>query len=176
MSSDRLASDDPTDPAPLTSAADCWVFDVDGCLIDSLTGTSLRPGAHDLLEHLARHGRRIVLWSAGGDAYARARAEEFGVDHVVSDYCAKDGRDVDNRYLTARLPLQDSHAVFVDDRPEDLAGDLDVLAVSPYLSDDPHDRGLHHVARRAGLVEPQARQYGVPISQKNRSERSWLAR
>jgi hypothetical protein len=22
-----------------------WTFDVDGCLVDSLTGTSLRPGA-----------------------------------------------------------------------------------------------------------------------------------
>ena len=104
------------------------------------------------------NGRHIILWSAGGDAYARARAEEFGVDHLVSGYFAKDGRDVDGCYLTAHLPLQDRRAVFVDDRPEDLARDLDVLAVSPYLSDDPHDHGLRHVARRAGLVEPQARQ------------------
>jgi long-chain acyl-CoA synthetase len=160
MSSDRLASDDPTAKAPLTSTADCWVFDVDGCLIDSLTGTSLRPGAHDLFEPLARRGRHIILWSAGGDAYARARAEEFGVDHLVDGFFAKEGRDVNSRYLTAQLPLHDHHAVFVDDRPEDLARDLDVdvLAVSPYLSHDPHDHGLHHVARRAGLVEPQTRQ------------------
>jgi long-chain acyl-CoA synthetase len=154
MSSDRLASDDPTALAPLTSTADCWVFDVDGCLIDSLTGTSMRPGARDLLEHLARHGHDSILWSAGGNAYARARAEEFGVDHLVSGYFAKDGRDVDGHYLTAHLPLPERQAVFVDDKPEDLAHDLDVLAVSPYLSDDPHDRGLQHVARRAGLVEP----------------------
>ena len=37
------------------------------------------------------------------------------------------------------------------DRPEDLADELEVIAVSPYLSDDPHDRGLRAVARRAGL-------------------------
>ena len=112
MPSDRLASDDPTAPAPSTSAADCWVFDVDGCLVDSLTGTSLRPGARDLLEHLAQNGHRVILWSAGGDAYARARAEEFGVDHLVSGSFAKDVRDVDGCYLTAQLPL--------DDRPSNL--------------------------------------------------------
>jgi phosphoserine phosphatase len=158
MPPDRLASDDPTAPPPLTSAVDCWVFDVDGCLVESFAGSSLRPGARELLEHLARNGHHIVLWSAGGDAYARTRAEEFGVDHLVGGYFAKDGRDLDGRYLTTQLPLYDRQAVFVDDRPEDLARDLDVLAVSPYLSDNPHDHGLRHVARRAGLVEPKARQ------------------
>ena len=74
------------------------------------------------------------------------------MDHLVDGYFAKDGRDVDGRYLTAHLPLDGRRAVFVDDRPEDLARDLDVLAVSPYLSDDPYDRGCEHVARRAGLV------------------------
>ena len=39
--------------APLP-AADCWVFDVDGCLVDSLTGTSLRPGARELLDSPGR--------------------------------------------------------------------------------------------------------------------------
>jgi long-chain acyl-CoA synthetase len=158
MPSDRLASDDPTASAPLTSAADCWIFDVDGCLVDSLTGTSLRPGARELLEHLARNRRHIILWSAGGDAYAHRRAKEFGVDQLVGGCFAKDRRNVDGRYLTTHLPLHDRQAVFVDDRPEDLAPDLDVLAVSPYLSNDPHDHGLQHVARRAGLVEPKARQ------------------
>ena len=170
MSSDRLASDDPTSgtpapdstppatPPPTAPVVDCWVFDVDGCLLDSLTGTSLRPGARDVLEHLARHGRPVILWSAGGEAYARARAEEFGLDHLVSGYFAKDGRDGDGCYLTAHLPLTAGRAVFVDDRPEDLARHLDVLAVSPYLSADPHDRGLQGVARRAGLVQPHNRQ------------------
>ncbi len=55
------------------------------------------------------------------------------------------------RFRTGHLPLTGSLAIFVDDRPEDLGHDLDVLAVSPYLSDDPHDRGLEPVARRAGL-------------------------
>ena len=131
--------------------AECWVFDVDGCLIDSLTGRSLRPGARELLAHLGT-GHRVLLWSAGGDAYARARAEEFRVDDHVSGYFAKVGRSSDGCYLTGHLPLDPGRAVFVDDRPEDLAPTLEVLAVSPYLSEDPHDRGLEAVARRAGLA------------------------
>jgi phosphoglycolate phosphatase-like HAD superfamily hydrolase len=132
------------------TAADCWVFDVDGCLVDSLTGTSLRPGARELLDSLAGHSR-VLLWSAGGDRYARARAEQFQVDHLVNGFYSKERRDTDDRYLTSHLPLGRGSVVFVDDRPEDLAMDLDVLAVSPYLSEDPHDRGLRSVAQRAGL-------------------------
>lgn len=132
------------------SGAGCWVFDVDGCLVDSLTGTSLRPGAREILEHLAaRTG--VFLWSAGGDDYARARAEQFRVDHLVSGYFSKEGRDAEGFYLTTHLPDCRGTAVFVDDRPEDLAGDVDVLAVSPYLAEDAHDRGLEQVAKRAGV-------------------------
>jgi long-chain acyl-CoA synthetase len=129
----------------------CWVFDVDGCLVDSLSGTSLRPGAREILEHLA--GRtRVFLWSAGGDSYARARAEQFRVDHLLSGYFSKEGRDADGCYLTTHLPVCRGSAVFVDDRPEDLAEDVEVLTVSPYLTEDPHDRGLHGMAQRAGLT------------------------
>jgi hypothetical protein len=93
----------------------------------------------------------VLLWSAGGDDYARARAEQFQVDHLVNGYFSKEGRDAGGCYLTTHLPLGAGPAVFVDDRPEDLSGELDVVAVSPYLSDDPHDRGLRAAARRAGL-------------------------
>jgi long-chain acyl-CoA synthetase len=159
MPSDGLASDDPVlQPALGSPAAACWVFDVDGCLVDSLTGTSLRPGGRELLEHLVLTERSVMLWSAGGAGYAQARAEKFGVDHLINAYFAKDGRDGDGSYVTAHLPVRDRHAVFVDDRPEDLDRSLDVIAVSPYLSDDPHDRGLQPVAHRAGLVWPQRRQ------------------
>jgi long-chain acyl-CoA synthetase len=133
-----------------SSATDCWVFDVDGCLVDSLTGTSLRPGTRELLDSLAGRSQ-VLLWSAGGDTYARARAEQFQVDHLVNGYFTKEGRDAEGHYLTMHLPLGSGHTVFVDDRPEDLDDRLDVIAVSPYLSDDPHDRGLRAVARRAGL-------------------------
>ncbi len=142
--------------ADALAAVDCWVFDVDGCLVDSLTGTSLRPGAGELLEHLGGTGR-VILWSAGGGAYARSRAEQFALDGHVSGYFPKEGRDDDGCYVTGHLPLDVGRVVFVDDRPEDLAPDLEVLSVSPYLSDDPHDHGLEVVARRAGLPPPAPR-------------------
>ncbi len=145
----RLTRDGST--GPTTTEAGCWVFDVDGCLIDSLTGSSLRPGARDLLVHLTGRGTRVILWSAGGDEYARARAEQFGVDGLVDAFHSKDERDRDGHYVTAHLGVELGHVVFVDDRPEDLAAGLDVRAVSPYLSDDRHDRGLEEVARSAGM-------------------------
>jgi long-chain acyl-CoA synthetase len=134
-------------------AVDCWVFDVDGCLVDSLTGTSLRPGARELLAHLGS-GSRVILWSAGGADYARARAEQFGVDRHISGYYAKDERNGDGCYVTGHLALHADRAVFVDDRPEDLGPELEVMAVSPYLSEDTHDRALEAVARRTGLAPP----------------------
>ena len=137
---------------PARAVTDCWVFDVDGCLVDSLTGSSLRPGARALLAHLAGRGTRVILWSAGGDEYARARAEQFEVDDCVDEFHAKAGGDRKGHYLTDRLGVEVGHVVFVDDRPEDLAEGLDVRAVSPYLSDDRHDRGLEDIARSAGLV------------------------
>jgi hypothetical protein len=77
MDTDVLASDDPTAGAPAAPPPPrpdqgYGVFDVEGCLVDSLTGSSLRPGARQLLEHLAERGSVVVLWRAGGDTYARA--------------------------------------------------------------------------------------------------------
>ena len=133
------------------SEADCWVFDVDGCLVDSLTGTSLRPGSEGDPAAPSPDHARVLLWSAGGDDYAQARARQFEVDHLVSGFFAKEDRDARGCYLTTHLPVGAGGAVFVDDRPEDLAEDLDVVAVSPYLAEDAHDRGLEVLARRVGL-------------------------
>ncbi len=128
----------------------CWVFDVDGCLVDSLTGTSLRPGARDIVTRLAAQAR-VLLWSAGGGDYALARAVQFGIAEYFDGFYPKEGRDETGHYSTSHLPTAPGRTVFVDDRPEDLAESLEVLAVSPYLADDPHDRALETVARCAGL-------------------------
>ncbi len=137
-----------------TAGVSSWVFDVDGCLVDSLSGTSLRPGARELLAHL-KPGNRVFLWSAGGHEYRARPRRQFGVDDLVDGYFAKDGRDADGRYLTAQLPLSADTAVFVDDRPEDLADVLDVVPVSPYLVDDRFDRGLDTVWSAArSVAEP----------------------
>lgn len=137
--------------APSASDVACWVFDVDGCLVDSLTGTSLRPGAREVLAALVARRKRVLLWSAGGDEYAAHRAAQFGVESLVNGFSAKEGRDESGFYRTSHLALGPGPVVFVDDHPEDLPPELTVIAVSPYLVDDPHDRGLDEVARRAGL-------------------------
>ena len=129
---------------------DCWVLDVDGCLVDSLSGTSLRPGSWDPLGHLARTGRRILLWSDGGDVYDRKRAKQFAIDDHVYGYFAKSRRDPKGFYYVDRLPPC-RRRVFVGDRPEDLCQLLEVIAGSPYWSDDRHDRGLDPLVQRASL-------------------------
>lgn len=144
----RQAKTDHTAPVSLS---DTWVFDVDGCLIDSLTGTSLRPGAADLLAHLRSRACRVLLWSAGGADYARERARAQSIDKLFDGFHGKDERDANGRYLTGELGVHIATTVFVDDRPEDMPVEADVVAVSPYIAPLPHDHGLDVVARRAGL-------------------------
>lgn len=132
-------------------AAHAWVFDVDGCVVDSLTGTSLRPGARELMHHLRRTASRVIWWSAGGDDYARRRAEQFGLADLVDGFFGKDERDGAGYYRTDHFLATGASAVFVDDRPEDLVPGSTVVAVAPYLTDNPHDRALAEVARMAGL-------------------------
>jgi phosphoglycolate phosphatase-like HAD superfamily hydrolase len=133
--------------------ATVWVFDVDGCLVDSLTGTSLRPGAPELLAHLRQHDCRVLLWSAGGADHARRRAQEQGIVELIDGFHSKEGRDNAGHYVIGFL-ADPRAAVFVDDRPEDIPLGTDVVAVSPYLVDNPHDRGLALVAARAGYRCP----------------------
>jgi phosphoglycolate phosphatase-like HAD superfamily hydrolase len=129
-----------------------WVLDVDGCLVDSLSGSSLRPGAGELLRDLRVAGCTVLLWSAGGASHARRRAIALGFADLVDDYHDKDGRDPDGRYRTDRFLPNLSGVVFVDDRPEDLPLGADVIAVRPYLGADPHDRGLAAALQRAGAI------------------------
>jgi phosphoglycolate phosphatase-like HAD superfamily hydrolase len=128
--------------------ANVWAFDVDGCLVDSLTGTSLRPLARPLLEHLHAGGITVVLWSAGGGEYARRRAEAHGIDHLVHAYYDKDERGDDGRYVVSHLALEHRPGVCVDDQPYELPEHVDPVGVAPYLSPDPHDRGLAAVLER----------------------------
>jgi long-chain acyl-CoA synthetase len=124
-----------------------WVFDVDGSLIDSLAGTSLRPGAAALFGALRRSGRGIRVWSAGGAEYAQQRLAQHGLDHMVDAFHAKDGRDADGFYVTVGVLDGVGAATFVDDQPGDLASHLDVVAVRPYIAHNPHDRVLHDIIR-----------------------------
>lgn len=119
-----------------------WVFDVDGCLIDALTGTSLRPGAAGLLRRLRDADGRLLLWSAGGSIYAHRRAVQHSLESLFEGFYSKDLRDADGYYRTDHLPLSETSATFVDDQPGDLRPDHRIIPVSPYLIADCHDTGL----------------------------------
>jgi long-chain acyl-CoA synthetase len=133
------------------SPGDVWAFDVDGCLVDSITGTSLRPLARPVLEQLRAQGSTVVLWSAGGGEYARRKAIAVGIDDLIHAFYDKDERLPDGRWSTAHLAREHRPQVCVDDRPEELPTDVDPVGVTPYLAPNPHDLGL------AALLERVAR-------------------
>ena len=125
-----------------------WAFDVDACLVDAITGTSLRPLARPVLESLRARGSTVVLWSAGGGDYAKRRAVALGIDDLVHAFYDKDGRGADGRWTTTHLALEHRPDVCVDDRPEEVPADVDSIGVAPYLAHDPHDVGLAFLLER----------------------------
>lgn len=129
-------------PAGAGHAPATWAFDVDGCLVDSLTGTSLRPGALEALSLLRQEGVTVLLWSAGGRDHAMSRATELGFVHLVDAVYAKEVRGADGRWSTVNLPAGHQPDVFVDDWPDEAPAAARLVPVPPYISPNPHDRGL----------------------------------
>jgi long-chain acyl-CoA synthetase len=126
----------------MSTSAAVWAFDVDGCLVDSLTGTSLRPGALETLGLLRADGATVLLWSAGGREHAAGRAAELGFAHLIDAVYAKEIRGSDGRWSTANLPPDHQPDVFVDDWPDEAPATARLVCVSPYIAPNPHDRGL----------------------------------
>ena len=119
-----------------------WAFDVDGCLVDSVLGASLRPFAQELLTALRAKGIRVVLWSAGGAAWAMAKATQFDVSPLIDGYYGKPSRGPDGRWTTSHMPACHQPSVCVDDSPDDLPRTVRAVAVRPYLAPNPSDRVL----------------------------------
>ena len=124
-----------------------WAFDVDGCLIDLLGGTTLRPLAIEVLAAIAERGDVAVLWSAGGTRHAESKAAALGLSGYVSGYYEKGELDGNGRWTTAHLPERHVPHVCVDDAPEHLPTHVRGIPVRPYTAPAPHDRGL------AGLLD-----------------------
>ena len=119
-----------------------WAFDVDGCLVDSLRGVSLRPFARELLIALRANGIRVVLWSAGGASWALAKAQQFDVAPLIDGYYGKPSRGPDGRWTTSHMPPRHQPSVCVDDSPDDLPRVVRAIAVRPYLAPNQADRAL----------------------------------
>ena len=118
-----------------------WAFDVDGCLIDLLGGTTLRPLALEVLAAVAAQGDVSVLWSAGGARHAELKAVALGLTGYVSGYYDKGALDDGGRWSTTHLPAEHAPHVCVDDAPEHVPAHVRVIPVRPYTAPAPHDRG-----------------------------------
>ena len=55
---------------------------------------------------------------------------------------AKERRGADGRWCTVNLPPQHQPDVFVDDWADEAPATARLIAVSPYIAPNPHDRGL----------------------------------
>lgn len=118
-----------------------WAFDLDACLVDSTTASSLRPLARDALEALGSAGVRVVIWSAGGADYARRVAERVDIASLVDGFYDK-VRDGDGRWTTAVFAPEHVPTTCVDDQPDSLPRDVLVIAVPPYIGASPHNTGF----------------------------------
>jgi phosphoserine phosphatase len=122
-----------------------WAFDVDGCLVDSMTGTSLRPAALDVLWLLRESGVTVILWSAGGRCHAASRAAELGFAHLIDATYSKAERGPDGRWASSNMLPEHQPDVFVDDWADEAPLSPRLIAVPPYLSPNQLDRGLQHI-------------------------------
>jgi long-chain acyl-CoA synthetase len=119
-------------------SATVWLFDLDGCLVDSLTASHVRPHAKRLLDALIADGVEVRIWSAGGADYAREVASRVGLADRVTSFHDK------VRLPTGHWQLPDLaqpvRLVCVDDQPEGVPPEVHTIAVHPYIGEHRHDR------------------------------------
>jgi NLI interacting factor-like phosphatase len=127
-----------------------WLFDLDGCLVDSFDGTSLRPLARELLEALRARGHGVDIWSAGGHEYAERVATRVGIRDLIGNFWTKD-RGVTGKW-TLPLALNDFRVVCVDDQPDGVPTEVEKISVFPYLGPNPHDQVLRKLLDRVQSV------------------------
>jgi hypothetical protein len=131
---------------------DTWLFDVDGCIIDSMSGRWLRPFAREALEAVKLSGYRVVLWSAGGADHAIEVAARLNLHDVIDDCFDKAIRGPDRRWLVDHLHSFYRPTVCVDDRPEEVPAHLEVISVFPYITHEPRDKALLAVMEHLSTV------------------------
>jgi phosphoserine phosphatase len=123
-----------------------WAFDVDGTLIGSIRSDRLRPGVAELLSGLGERGVAMVLWSAGGAAYAHEMADSHGIGHYFAGFYAKQDRDEHKRYRVDHFAAHHQPTVFVDDSIVDLPLGSSMVEVSQFLGSNDADQVLIRLA------------------------------
>jgi hypothetical protein len=126
-----------------------WLFDLDGCLVDSFGGTHLRPYARELVEAVGVVTGRVEIWSAGGADYAERVADRTGIGDLIDAYWDKE-RGVDGKWT---LPFDPTGftVVCVDDQPDGIPHGAERIAVFPYLGRNVHDAALRSILDRLTL-------------------------
>ena len=118
-----------------------WLFDVDGCLVDSYDGSLLRPFAAELLVAVRSAGYAVRIWSAGGGDYARRILDRHGISGLVDGFSDKE-RGADGHWILPDDLLHSTDVTCVDDQPDGIPMMATKVGVFPYLGSNPHDRAL----------------------------------
>ncbi|GAB2982202.1 hypothetical protein LWP59_16610 [Amycolatopsis acidiphila] len=125
-----------------------WLFDVDGTVLDLVTGSSLRPLANELFFALRARGAPVLLWSAGGADYALRRTRVVGVARLDTATYGKTERDEHGRWLLPQLPPAHRPAVLVDDEPHEIRYPGEIIGVPPYVGHNPRDTAFAPLLHR----------------------------
>lgn len=113
----------------------CW-SSVDGTIIDSLTGRSVRPGTADVLSCVWAQGCSACSGAPVGAAM-RAGVPSSTASAISSSACTPNSATTG--HLAATFLADPSSATFVDDRPEDLCDVWQIQSVTPSVAHDPYD-------------------------------------
>jgi hypothetical protein len=143
-----------SDSGQVLNEREHWLFDLDGCLVDSFDGTSLRPLARELLEALLRQGHGVDIWSAGGSEYAERVAARVDIGNLIGCFWTKD-RGSTGKW-TLPQELAGLRVVCVDDQPDGVPPGVEKIAVFPYLGPNPHDQVLRKLLDRALSASPSS--------------------
>jgi beta-phosphoglucomutase-like phosphatase (HAD superfamily) len=135
-----------SDSGQVLNEQEHWLFDLDGCLVDSFDGTSLRPLARELLEALLAEGHGVDIWSAGGSEYAERVAARVGISGLIGSFWTKE-RGPTGKW-TLPQELAGLRVVCVDDQPDGIPPGVERIAVFPYLGPNPHDQVLRKLLDR----------------------------
>ena len=129
-----------------------WAFDVDGTVIGSIRSDRLRPGTAGLLIALRERYVRCVLWSAGGDHYARRMAGTHGIDQHFEGFYAKRDRGTDGRFAIDHFGEHHRPTVFVDDSPDEVPAGMRVIGVPQFMGGNPADTAMVNLLERVDVL------------------------
>lgn len=104
-------------------------FDVDGTLIDN---TKDKPVANERIRSLlivlsSFKNIKIIVWSGGGELYARQCAAAIGIDHYVDAYYDKNHVGIDSESSRHRFDSPIEPDIAIDDIQDCVLGKINLI-------------------------------------------------